>query len=43
MMSDKQLAFGTASGAGEPEGEVGDEEREKEWYGKVGARAQLAN
>lgn len=28
MMSDKQLAFCTASGAGEPEGEVGEEERE---------------
>ena len=32
-----------ASGAGEPEDEVGEEEREKEWYGKVGVRAQLAN
>lgn len=41
MMSDKSPAFHTAYGVGEPEAEGVDEERKREWYGKVGVKAQL--
>lgn len=36
MMSDKQPAFHAACGAGEPEGEGGEEERKRERYRRVG-------